>query len=439
MEIVKTSDDGNVSGIQFRITGGGIDQLVTTDGGGRVKVDGLKPGSYTVYEQVPEGYFSDRVSQNVTVQDGTTATVTFSNTLKVWRVSVTKVDADGGARSTAASLAGAVYGVFKSGQLQDRYTTDAAGQFTTKFYPCGTDWTLREMEAPTGYTVDPTEYPIGASPGDFNQASQDMTLTVKERIISGNLVIVKQDAETQTPLAGARFRVLDSDGSTVTEGETGPDGRLAVDGLVYGDYRWQEVSPPKYFELDETLHDFTIEEDGVTVTVTCDDHRIPGSITVHKNDTRGNNLAGATYLLEWSADGRSWQPVSYRDGGEVLTGCCTSPGISNGQLTTGSDGTVTFSGLRADGEIQYRLTETKAPAGMSLLKDPVYTGTLPVEGNSDLIYDISATVTDTRITDLPMTGSSGQWPVTVGTALTGLAAVAGYFYARNNKKRRNAI
>ena len=438
VEIIKTSDDGHVSGIQFRITGGGIDQLVTTDSGGRVKVEGLKPGSYTVYEQVPEGYFSDRVSQSVTVRDRETATVTFNNTLKKWRVSVAKVDADGITRNSDATLEGAVYGVFKGGQLQDRYTTDSQGQFTTKYYPCDDDWTLRELESPTGYTVDPTEYPIGAEPGDFTQATKDMTLTVKERIIKGNLLIIKQDAETQTPLAGAKFRVLDSTGAMVAEGETGPDGRLAVDGLVYGDYQWQEVSPPKYFELDETLHDFSIEEDGVTVTVTCDDHRIPGSITVHKNDTKGNSLAGATYLLEWSADGSSWQPVSYRDDGEVLTGGCTSPGLANGQLTTGSDGTVTFSGLRADGEIKYRLTESKAPAGMSLLKDPIYTGTLPVEGDSDPIYDISATVTDTRITDLPMTGSSGLWPVTLGTALAGLAAVAGFFYTHKKSKRRSA-
>ena len=75
---------------------------------------------------------------------------------------------------------------------------------------------------------------------------------------------------------------------------------------------------------------------------------------------------------------------------------------------------------------------------MSLLKDPIYTGTLPVEGDSDPIYDISATVTDTRITDLPMTGSSGLWPVTLGTALAGLAAVAGFFYTHKKSKRRSA-
>ena len=440
LKIVKTSDDGHVSGIQFRITGGGIDQLVTTDSSGTITVDTLTPGVFTVTEQVPAGYSADRVSQTVTVRDGETAAVTFNNTLKKWRVIVTKVDADGGlTRSSDATLEGAVYGVFQGGQLQDKYTTDSRGQFTTQFYPCGSGWTLKELEAPTGYTVDQTEYSIGAEPGDFTQATKDTALTVKERIIKGNLLIVKQDAETQTPLAGAKFRVLDSTGATVAEGESGSDGRFTVDSLVYGEYQWQEVSPPQFFELDDTPHDFSITEDGVTITVTCDDHRIPGSITVHKNDAKGSALAGAVYLLEWSADGGSWQPVSYRDGGEMLAGGCTSPGLANGQLTTGRDGTVTFSGLRADGEIQYRLTESKAPTGMSLMKDPIYTGTLPVEGDSDPIFDISITVTDTRITELPMTGSSGIWPVTIGTALAGLAAVAGFFYTNKKSKRSTAI
>ena len=436
LNIIKTSDDGKVSGIQFRITGGGTDQLVTTDSSGRVTVDGLSPGSYTVYEQVPEGYYTDRVSQSVTVREGETATVTFNNILKKWRVSVTKVDADGITRNSDVSLEGAVYGVFKGGQLQDRYTTDSQGHFTTEYYPCGDDWTLRELESPAGYTVDPTEYPIGAEPDEFNQAVKDTALTVKEQIIKGKLLIVKQDALTQTPLAGAVFTVYDETGASVTEGTTGEDGTFTVDELPYGKYTAKETTPPDGYQLDETVFDFAIETDGQIVTLTRDNIYCVGSITVHKVDTQGNALAGTTYLLEWSEDGSTWAPVVFREDTTPTIGGCTSLGLKSGQLTTGEDGSVLFDGLVANGKVYYRLTETKTQPGLSLLKDPVFQGTLPLEGETDKEYDISYTVTNDRITTLPQTGGSGLLlPVTIGTALLGLAGCTGFFVARSKKAK----
>ena len=439
IKIVKTSDDGNVSGITFTVKGGSVDQTVTSGTDGTITVPGLVPGTYTVTEQVSESYVCDQPSQTVTVEYDKTTTVNFKNTLKKWRITVVKEDAEGDiARYGDATLTGAMYGVYKDGQLQDTYTTDQNHSFTTDYYVCGSGWTIREITASPGYTVDPTVYEIGAEPGDFTIADNSLDLSVPERIIKGALLIVKQDEEDQRPLEGATFRVYDENGETVAEVTTGPDGKATFPDLQYGEYTYQEVTAPKYFQLDENIYDFAIVEDGVTITHTRDDTRIPGSITVHKNDTRGNALSGAEYLLEWSTDGRSWKPVESRpDTPPVKTGFCTSPGLVNGRLTTGSDGTVTFSGLRADGEIQYRLTETKAPAGMELLKDPVYTGTLPVEGRDDLIYDISYTVTDNRITELPHTGAPGFDPVTIGTVLTGLAGCAGIFFTKKSK-RRNA-
>lgn len=439
LKIVKTSDDGNVSGITFTVQGGSVNQTVQSGADGTITVPGLIPGTYTVTEQVSESYVCDHPTQTVSVEYDRTTTVYFKNTLKKWRITVVKEDAEGDvARYGDATLAGAVYGIYKDGQLQKTYTTDENHSFTTDYYVCGSGWTLREITASPGYTVDPTVYEIGAEPGDFTIAANSLDLSVPEHIIKGTLVILKQDEEDQHPLEGAIFHVFDELGAKVAEATTGPDGKATFPDLQYGEYTYQEIVPPKYFELDENTYDFSILEDGKTITLTRDDTRIPGSITVHKNDTRGNDLSGAEYLLEWSTDGRSWKPVESRpDTPPVKTGFCTSPGLSSGRLTTGSDGTVTFSGLRADGEIQYRLTETKAPAGMELLKDPVYTGTLPVEGRDDLIYDISYTVTDNRITELPHTGASGFDPVTFGTVLTGLAGCAGIFITQKSK-RRNA-
>ena len=97
-----------------------------------------------------------------------------------------------------------------------------------------------------------------------------------------------------------------------------------------------------------------------------------------------------------------------------------------------------YDGLVANGKVQYRLTEIKAPEGMSLLKDPVYTGVLPAEGEAGPLYEVTFTVTDTRTTTLPQTGASGLVKlVTFGTALVGLAGAAGIFYTYNYKRRKH--
>ena len=78
LKIIKTSDDGNVSGIIFTVTGNGVNETVKTDENGNVEVKNLKPDTYTVTEQVPEGYIP-RESQTAAVEAGKTAVVNFSN------------------------------------------------------------------------------------------------------------------------------------------------------------------------------------------------------------------------------------------------------------------------------------------------------------------------------------------------------------------------
>ena len=224
----------------------------------------------------------------------------------------------------------------------------------------------------------------------------------------------------------------------MTEATTGEDGTATVEELPYGAYTAKETKAPDGYQLDETVFDFAITEDGQTITLTRENIYCVGSISVHKVNLQGQDLSGAVYLLEWSEDGGTWNPVTFRDGATPTIGGCTTLGLENGQLTTGEDGTVLYDGLVANGKVQYRLTEIKAPEGMSLLKDPVYTGVLPAEGEAGPLYEVTFTVTDTRTTTLPQTGASGLVKlVTFGTALVGLAGAAGIFYTYNYKRRKH--
>lgn len=240
--------------------------------------------------------------------------------------------------------------------------------------------------------------------------------------IKGRLKIVKRDAYDDTPLAGVGFRILDGEDKTIAEGYTDENGEVTFENLPYGkNYFYQEFKAPKGYELNEAKTPFAITENGVTVTKEQTNRRREATLQVKKQDTDGSALSGAVFLLEYSVDnGTVWLPVSAREAGDnVAIGGCTSPGLKDGQLTTGADGIVTFTGLRADSGITYRLTETAAPVGMSLIGDPLFVGVLPVEvenpstADSQTLdgktwcYTLYVTATDSAVFRLPETGGHG--------------------------------
>ena len=217
MKIVKTSEDGKVSGVRFRVTGNGVDTTVQTGTDGTIIVPNLKVGSYTVTElDVPDQYVQPK-SQTVTVKANETATVSFSNVLKKWKATITKVDAETGAAQGDASIAGAVYGVYHGSDLIDQYTTNASGQFTTKEYVCGDNWYIQEISPSSGYLLDTTKYPVGAEPDKYTLEHNQIPIGVKEQVIKGKIQIHKQYETLEgTPKdeAAAEFQVyLKSAGS----------------------------------------------------------------------------------------------------------------------------------------------------------------------------------------------------------------------------------
>ena len=217
MKIVKTSEDGKVSGVRFRVTGNGVDTTVQTGTDGTIIVPNLKAGSYTVTElDVPDQYVQPK-SQTVTVKANETATVSFTNVLKKWKATITKVDAETGAAQGGASLAGAVYGVYHGSDLIDQYTTNASGQFTTKEYVCGDNWYIQEISPSSGYLLDTTKYPVGAEPDKYTLEHNQIPIGVKEQAIKGKIQIHKQyETLEDTPKdeAAAEFQVhLKSAGS----------------------------------------------------------------------------------------------------------------------------------------------------------------------------------------------------------------------------------
>ena len=192
LEILKTSDDGKVSGITFTVTNNDTDesQTVTTDADGRILLS-LAPGTYTVTETVPSSYVTSTQSQTVTMNSGETATIGFLNALKRFRVEIVKEDEDTGHAQGDGTLEGAVYGIYHGSELIDTYTTDANGYILTDYYPCGNDWSIREITAPAGYLLETTGFGLDVAPENQTEANRTVHLPLTECPIMGRISITK--------------------------------------------------------------------------------------------------------------------------------------------------------------------------------------------------------------------------------------------------------
>ena len=124
-KLVKTSEDGIVSGITFHISGTAFWEMKSMRKLRPEKTARLKRSSCRELsgKRTSGGPLCDPSAQYVTIESGQTSSVHFSNILKKFRVHVVKSDADTGNAQGDATLAGATYGIFRDGELIDTYTT----------------------------------------------------------------------------------------------------------------------------------------------------------------------------------------------------------------------------------------------------------------------------------------------------------------------------
>ena len=133
-----------------------------------------------------------------------------------------------------------------------------------------------------------------------------------------------------------------------------------------------------------------------------------GSISVCKVDVTGSPLVGAELLLETSADGKTWTEV--------------------GRITTDKIGVAKWSDLKIG--VQYRVTETKSPAGYTLLTEPLFTGTLDSNNR-----DITITACNNAGFALPFTGGTG---FTTYFLFAALMLCMGVYFCKKLARRKTA-
>lgn len=377
--VTKTSEDGLNEGMKFHLygtslSGLAVDEYAVTDSTGKAVFSDVLIGTgYTLEEVDTAIRYVVPANQTAAVEWNTVTNKSFTNILKKWNVTVTKSDAEMGLPQGDATLAGAVYGIYKGDQLVDTYTTDANGQFTTKYYVCGDDWTIREITPSEGYLLDSTVYPIGAEAKNYAVEYNTTANDVTEQIIKGRIAIIKHtdDGETQleTPEAGAEFAVFLKAAGSYDSAKTSERDYLICDengyavtkDLPYGIYT---VHQTKGWDGRELLSDFDvyISKDGQTYRYLANNRNFESYIKIVKVDAETGKvipLAGAGFRL-------------YRPDGSLITQTFTYPEVTTiDTFYTNSDGYL-ITPEKLEYGTGYSLVEVSAPYGYTLNSEPVY-------------------------------------------------------------------
>lgn len=287
-QIVKTSEDGKVDGINFTISGNGVNQTVTTANGGKFQIDNLMPGVYTVTEQSIDKYVPQEVHR-VTVVAGQVATVNFNNVLKRGNLQVIKSSEDNLVEGVKFHL----YGTSLAGIAVDEYAvTDKNGVATFKdvLISGSTPYTLEEVDTAIRYVVPEKQ----TAPIQWKEVTnRDFTNILKKFSVT----VTKSDREEGTAqgdakLSGAVYGIYKGD-TLVDKYVTDSEGQFTTKEYICdSDWTIREITPSEGYLLDKTIHKvgaepklFTIEHNLVANDVT--EQVMKGNIAIIKHTDDG--------------------------------------------------------------------------------------------------------------------------------------------------------
>ena len=425
LEVIKNSEDNLVEGVKFHLYGTSlsglpVDEYAVTDAKGVAKFSDVLISGDTPYvvEEVDTAIrYVVPASQTAPIEWEKVTSRTFVNVLKKFNVTVTKSDVETGTEQGDASLAGAVYGIYKGEELIDTYATDNNGQFTTEYYVCGDDWTIREISPSEGYLLDPTIHKVGAEPELYTVEYNSTANDVNEQVIKGNIAIIKHtdDGETQieTPEVGATFEVcLKSAGSFENAKETERDvltcdenGFAQTKDMPYGIYTVHQTSG---WDGRELMKDFDvfISADGQTYRFLINNANFESYIKIVKKDAEtGKTIpyAGAGFQI-------------YDPNGELVTMTFTYPEVTTiDTFYTTADGDLITPQTLEYGT-GYSIVEVQAPYGYVLNSEPVY---------FDVVQDNSAEESGITVIEVVRSNLAQKGTITVSKSGEVFSTVAG--------------
>lgn len=414
LEIRKSTNTGNhLDGWKFIVKKDGTEipgSPFTTDTTGRIHIPNLIPGKYLVMESPTEDpYWSGELGYHtVTVEYGKTAVDQWLN--KEQGLGYFTKSTNTGDEISSWHIT--VYADEACTQELRTLITSQDGTVGIYLEP-GTYW----VKETGSEEVRDDYWKMDDSVKKLVIHAHEKTTLEFVNNYSGRISIQKS-VKPEGTLEGWKFKISDADGKEVSGSPftTDKDGKILTGNLTPGDYTVEEVLPADSLYTGEAPKTVTVVA-GKTAEVSFLNKLRTGKITIRKVDTKGEPLAGATFLLEGSEDGSLWYPVIPGSNGVCTLGERSEENLAAASKTSGEDGLLTWEALPIT--LQYRITETKAPEGYTLLKDYAFVGTLPADNT-----DMELRVVNGEAFALPKTGSVGFVRIPIATVLCLLLCAA---------------
>ena len=422
IEVTKTSEDSLIEGVKFKLsgtstTGIAVEEYAITNAEGVAIFEDIPVGDNYVLEEVEtaERYVVP-AKQNVKVEWEYVTEASFNNVLKKFNLVLTKTDAEKGGAQGDATLEGAVYGIYKDGELLKSYTTDANGKFTTDYFVCGEGYTVKEITPSKGYLLDETVYTLDVDADNYTIEKNTESLAVTEQVIKGTVQLTKVDKDfPENKLTGAEFEVyvdtnndkkLDANDTLLGKLTEVERGIYNMSGLVYGGYFVKETVAPKGFILDSNAYYFEIAENGKTIVV--ENEAGKGFVNVSQS--------GSLKIVKTSSDGKvegfSFR-VTYENGYDET-------------FTTDKNGEIFIEDIRLG---TYTISEIANGASSNYI--------MPAAKTANVTADATTVVEMHNILrETPKTGDTRMPGLWLGIATISTLGAATFFYL-SGKKRRN--
>lgn len=422
LEIRKSTNTGNhLDGWKFIVKKDGTEipgSPFTTDETGIIRISNLAPGKYLVLESPTEDpYWSGELGYHtVTVEYGKTA-------VDQWLNKEQGLGYFTKSTNTGDEISGWHITVYTDEACTQKLRTLITGQDGTVgiYLEPGTYW----VKETGSEEVRDDYWKMDDSVKKLVIRSHEKTTLEFINNYSGRISIQKI-VKPESTLEGWKFKITDTDGKEVSGSPfaTDKNGKILTGNLAPGDYTVEEVLPADSLYTGEAPKTVTVVA-GKTAEVSFLNKLRTGKITIRKVDTKDEPLAGATFLLEGSEDGSLWYPVIPGPNGVCVLGNPSEENRTAASKTSGEDGLLTWENLSIT--LQYRITETKAPEGYTLLKEAAFEGTLPAD-------TLELRVVNGEAFALPKTGSTGFVRIPMATVFCLMLCAANLWLLRKKEQ-----
>lgn len=289
LELRKVDDKGNLlDGAVFTVTGNNYNKDVTVTNG-RIVLENLKKGIYTVKEKsAPQGYLLNTNSYRIEVLPNQTVTQTISNEVPTGTFTLIKKNADG-----TKNLAGTKYRIWNNNGYDKEFTTDKNGKIEVTGLKLGV-YNYQETQAIYGYLIDNKTYSFELKYKDQNTKVIYENATRNNEEPTGTFTLVKKNADSSANLEGTVYRVWNDNGYD-KQFTTDKNGQIQITQLKLGTYKYQEIQATNGYLLDDKVYTFELNYKDqntsvVYVNATRTNEEPTGTVTIIKKDSEKGSV-----------------------------------------------------------------------------------------------------------------------------------------------------